>query len=277
MASRRKQNTKSLNSTTVLNAEEIRKKTKSRGTNNQYSTEIKRIKTILEIPPNEEIELPLDKERIDFMLQSVSFKKNKQPNLWSTVEHYTAAFKDYCNTRNKPLSQDQIDLMKSYVEGLKRYRAETDKAGETTPVNDAKLPITPEAFDILCSHAIREVSVSGVHLIGTLCWNLLARSAHVVDLCFDYLTWREDCLAVRLLQTKGDQGGERGSIYLHVYSNPYKPECCAILALALHVFSYPNLNKSLFEHTDIKQAYGRWLRSLFQAFGTEAENGKALV
>lgn len=106
---------------------------------------------------------------------------------------------------------------------------------------EGKVPIS---FSIYCSLAkvalfaseVRSKFASLVHLFLLLCWNLFSRSCSVADLRTHHFSWDNDCLVVDMSKQKGDQTGDKITPK-HVYANPYNPEICIILALALHVFS----------------------------------------
>ncbi len=69
-------------------------------------------------------------------------------------------------------------------------------------------------------------------------WNLMSRSESVASICLQHLSWQGDCLVILVPKTKTDQSAT--SIHpRHVYANPYDPEICPILSLAVFVFSHP--------------------------------------
>jgi hypothetical protein len=69
-------------------------------------------------------------------------------------------------------------------------------------------------------------------------WNLMSRSESVASICLQHLSWQGDCLVILVPKTKTDQSAS--SIHpRHVYANPYEPEICPILSLAVFVFSHP--------------------------------------
>lgn len=47
-------------------------------------------------------------------------------------------------------------------------------------------------------------------------------------------------MVIVMSKTKSDQGGERVTPK-HIYSNPFAPHICPILALGLYFFSCPNV------------------------------------
>ncbi|KAG6952832.1 hypothetical protein JG688_00013103 [Phytophthora aleatoria] len=62
-------------------------------------------------------------------------------------------------------------------------------------------------------------------------WNLMARAANTVSICYSHLEWRDDALCVYFAHMKNDQRGARPRDPRHVYANPLSPEICPILAL----------------------------------------------
>ena len=105
---------------------------------------------------------------------------------------------------------------------------------------EGKVSVT---FKVFCSLALialmasdRSQFSSYVHCYMILCWNLFARSISISSCRTHHLSWQNDCLVVDMSVHKGDQTGEKITPK-HVYANPFQPEICPILALALHIFS----------------------------------------
>ncbi|ETO66399.1 hypothetical protein F444_16435 [Phytophthora nicotianae P1976] len=86
------------------------------------------------------------------------------------------------------------------------------------------------------------------------------------------MEWVEDCLVVEEQGHKGDQTGAN-KFGKHVYANPYQPSQCAILVLAVHIFSCPERSiggkQQLFIGSDSKDRFGRLLRRVIGSLREE--------
>ena len=83
----------------------------------------------------------------------------------------------------------------------------------------------------------REAS-TWAHAYGVLTWNLMCRTNNTEALSTAALCWKGDALNVRLTKSKTDQTGETLRDGYHLYANPFMPEICPILALALHLLLF---------------------------------------
>jgi hypothetical protein len=67
-----------------------------------------------------------------------------------------------------------------------------------------------------------------VHTIG--------RSDNIDDLLLCMMDWNNDAMTVIFGTTKADQAGETTSEKKHIFANPFRPEICVILALAVYTW-----------------------------------------
>lgn len=81
-------------------------------------------------------------------------------------------------------------------------------------------------------------SATWAHAYGVLTWNLMCRTNNTEALSTAALCWKGDALNVRLTKSKTDQTGETLRDGYHLYANPFMPEICPILALALHLLLF---------------------------------------
>ena len=75
-------------------------------------------------------------------------------------------------------------------------------------------------------------------------WNLMARSMNVNELTCSALGWGGDCITVEYGRTKTDKDGSH-TMLKHLYCNPYMPEICPFLALALLFVAYPFMGRRI--------------------------------
>ena len=96
----------------------------------------------------------------------------------------------------------------------------------------------------------------------------MARSDNICATHINLITWDDDSLVCYAMKSKGDQEGVNSNEPWHVYSNPFNPFICPILALTRYVFCNPSvLNGSckLFESTDPYQRYLKALCRILEA------------
>lgn len=68
-------------------------------------------------------------------------------------------------------------------------------------------------------------------------WNLSSRTNNIETCHLEHISWHGDALRIVFAKSKSDQTGEGMSNEKHVYPNPFKPEVCAIVSLAVYFFS----------------------------------------
>jgi hypothetical protein len=91
---------------------------------------------------------------------------------------------------------------------------------------------------------------AGSHLTGSWCslltswlfhlltWNMIQRANTAANIFMEHLSWVGDCLNVHVPGHKGDTAGEvEEAKDKRVYANPINPEICAVLSLAVFIFS----------------------------------------
>ncbi|KAF0721482.1 hypothetical protein Ae201684P_001408 [Aphanomyces euteiches] len=95
-------------------------------------------------------------------------------------------------------------------------------------------------------------------------WNLMSRSDSIDKIMLQHIEWAEDALIIEEQGHKGDQTGA-DKFGKHLYANPYEPNKCPILALAVLTFSFPERvdgRHQLFVGTDNKGRFGRSIRKI---------------
>jgi hypothetical protein len=66
--------------------------------------------------------------------------------------------------------------------------------------------------------------------------NTIGRSDNVDDLLLKLIDWENDALTIKFGTTKPDQSGATTSFVKRIYANPYSPEYCLILDLAVYTW-----------------------------------------
>ena len=65
--------------------------------------------------------------------------------------------------------------------------------------------------------------------------NTIGRSDNVDDLLLRSMDWVNDALILSFHTTKADQTGESRSDMKRLYANPFRPEICVVLDLAIYI------------------------------------------
>jgi hypothetical protein len=73
-------------------------------------------------------------------------------------------------------------------------------------------------------------------LFTKLSVNTIGRSDNIDDLILKNMDWENDALTIRFCTTKTDQAGETTSEVKRLFANPFKPEVCVILSLAVYTW-----------------------------------------
>ena len=89
-------------------------------------------------------------------------------------------------------------------------------------------------------------------------WALIARSANVAGVMLAHLNWSDDHLTITTPKTKTDQKADT-AFPKAVYANPFNPEICPVLALAITTFCRPfipsGIEPQLFPGPDQEDRY----------------------
>lgn len=73
-------------------------------------------------------------------------------------------------------------------------------------------------------------------LFTKLSVNTIGRSDNIDDLLYSNIDWVNDSMTIRFGTTKADQTGEKTSELKRIFSNPFLPEVCVILQLAIYTW-----------------------------------------
>lgn len=214
------------------------------------------------------LKLPMKQQHLEIFLSEMTRPfPNQSVRTLSTITGYISSIKFFCGEENVELSKDCYNWIAKFIEGYKRVIADLKDKGIMKNY-EGKVPITLATYSKLCGIALfaaeqRARSASSVHSFMILCWNLFARSNSVAGLRTHHLCWIGDALVVDMSKQKADQTGEKITPK-HLYANPFRPEMCPILALALQIFSTSfrpdNENKSLIFLGNSYDVFQNWLQ-----------------
>ena len=79
------------------------------------------------------------------------------------------------------------------------------------------------------------------HAFLTMEWNLMARSDNCVSMNINNVHFQDDALIFYFGKSKRNPYGDNSEKPWHVYSNPFTPHLCPVLALAKYTLSHPDL------------------------------------
>lgn len=154
--------------------------------------------------------------------------------------------------------------------GMKSVRRSTARALERGegPVGEGKRELTFEAYRWLSLLLMHHGSFFQCFLV--LSWNLACRASSCSTIHFSHIKWANDAMIIYFSTMKNDQTGDRCKKPRHIYANPYIPELCPILSLALYLASVRPYG-SLFPGT---RQYDRYASHLRQALKKNHEELK---
>jgi hypothetical protein len=193
------------------------------------------------VRPDGSLILPMASETIkSFLGEMAQSRPDGSVKAISTITGYINVIKFYYAESHIHLEEDIVDYLKEFTNGYKRIVAKKKEDGLMKNF-EGKVPIGTLLYNQLAKRALfasdsRSSFSSFVHSFMILCWNLMARSCSIADLRTHHFHWENDSLVIDMSKQKADQSGEKVTPK-HVYANPWQPEICPILALALHFFA----------------------------------------
>ena len=116
-------------------------------------------------------------------------------------------------------------------------------------------------------------------LFTKLSVSTIGRSDNIDDLLLSLIDWENDAMTVQFGTTKADQTGETTSERKHIFANPFKPELCTILALAVYTWCKRRSPSSdchkLFDGDDQNKRYYEILLSALREIDSSIDLGCA--
>lgn len=197
-------------------------------------------------------------------IQRVDADGNPNPVGRSTLSVERSALRALYAQRHLPLPANFDSELALVFAGLKRVDA-ANRRESSVRISDQEGK-EPLPFGVYRATA-RSLLLSGhqdalwAHCFSVLCWNLISRAVNVAALRMARIKWLSDALGAFFAFTKTDQGGERPKHAFHLYANPFTPEICPVLALALRLMSFGlNANGALFEGNQQQSRFGETLK-----------------
>ena len=73
-------------------------------------------------------------------------------------------------------------------------------------------------------------------LFTVMSMNTIGRSDNIDDCLINNIGWVNDAMTILFGATKSDQTGDTTSDMKRLFANPFKPEICVVLKLAVYIF-----------------------------------------
>ena len=112
-------------------------------------------------------------------------------------------------------------------------------------VRDGKLPYNLYGYKTICAHFMSKIPTARsqswheglfASLFTKLSVNTIGRSDNIDDILTCNMDWINDALTIVFGTTKVDQTGTKTTDMKRLYANPFMPEVCVILDLAVYVW-----------------------------------------
>ena len=174
------------------------------------------------------------------------------------------------------MSAEMTKDLAHFMAGLKRtITSEKVQRGET--LDEGKRIMTFEVYNKMC-----EIMYKGeddeflfAHTFLTLEWNLMARSENCVNMNINNVQFQDDALIFYFGKSKRNPYGLNSHKPWHVYSNPFAPHICPVLALAKYALSHPDILQDDCPLFPGKSQYDRFLKIFYKVINeNEEEFGK---
>ena len=172
-----------------------------------------------------------------FMGKQSQPKDDGSVNVSSTVRGFVSALKWWYSTESVFMSDELNQWLSRFNKGHKRKIAELKQNGEMDQ-HEGKVGFSFTAYVYMASRLLKEYAADTAyaHAFFVLGWNLIARSVVVSEMRYEFMWLDNDMIVALPPKQKADQAGER-LVGKHICANPFRPEICALLALARLVFS----------------------------------------
>lgn len=184
--------------------------------------------------------IPMPEEAIlEFLAHATSIAGKDKQASYSAVNNYVSAIKYAHSEADVLLPASTTKKISNFLKGYKREVQEKKETGEMSQL-EGKSPLTVGAYTYLCMATLQANTDFGLHIFMhtflILSWTLLNRSVSTATINYAHFHASGDCIFINQPRSKSDQSGER-AYARSVFANPYKPEVCPFLAIALQVFS----------------------------------------
>ena len=197
----------------------------------------------------------------------------------SCIRGYRSALVFLYTKVDKKLSEKTDTELTKLLDGYEKLINDLRKRG-LMKVLEGKRHLQYNGYSLLCDKFMKLMPGRGDSWsMVTFCWsffvlmwNLMSRSDSIDTIMLQHISWEGDALIIEEQGHKGDQTGA-DKYGKHVYANPYEPNLCPILALAILLFSCPNRpdhgRQQLFSGNQSKDRFGHLLRETLKSLSEE--------
>jgi len=138
----------------------------------------------------------------------------------------------------EPYTEDEKKSVAKFLKGSRRLASEETRDGSRNG-EEGKRHLPVDEYRKICIETLSSLygrHPSESHLLVNLAWNLCGRADTVTSVHARHIDWEADALIIGISKSKRN---EKETLEpFRVYANPYEPEVCPILALALHIACY---------------------------------------
>jgi len=223
------------------------------------------------VGPNDVVPDVINPGRNVATCKSQTYQNYKSALKW-WHEHHNVVDRD---KEGCPWPAEVEQVLKQQVQSYKRDVGEKKRAGIMT-TKEGKSPYNITGYINICKYFSRMTPVghlmpwmSGIvaQLFTKLSVNTIGRSDNIGDINLNSIDWENDAMTVAFASTKSDVEGEVTADKKRLYCNPFLPETCIILGLAIYTWvkTRTNLtNQFLFQGENQHTRYGSLLSSAVQ-------------
>ena len=167
----------------------------------------------------------------------------------NTLKKHNTALNHIWRQANRPIPGIFKLCMSKLLESSQKLETKMKSLG-LIPDSCGRDEMSFRLYRELCWYFLKKGNMFA-HLFLILCWNTMVRNCNCDDLIFEHCVWVEDCFGISVKKTKTNADGTRTvqTDIKHIYANPFMPEVCPILALALYFLHNPfigNQGRKLF-------------------------------
>ncbi len=192
-----------------------------------------------------------------------------------TYSNYRSAVKWWHETTDIDLDKigvpwpDEVArALKVCCASYKRDVGDKKRRGVMDP-KEGKSPYDLQGYKILCiyfssmkpdGHQITWNEGMFAGLFTKMSVNTIGRSDNIDDMLLSNFDWKNDAMVIRFSTTKTDQGGDVTDEDKRIFANPFMPEVCVILQLAVYTWckrrtGETNDDRFLFNGSDQNKRY----------------------
>ena len=186
----------------------------------------------------------------------------------ASYSRFRSALMDIYRFSGYDMGEDFKKDLSTFMCSIKR-EVVRERVEKGMVLDEGKNPMSFEVYKCLCKSLHKSEDIENVfcHLFLVLEWNLTARSDNCLQMSLTHIQWRNDSLIFFFGKSKRNQEGDANHHPWHVYSNPFEPALCPVLALGKYLLAFPHIildeKNSLFPGTSQYARFSDLLSKLF--------------